>query len=78
VPEGAVVLADLQTSYRVAAAAPVYIVGAPVTHVANTTKNLPYVRRAAIEHWILTKDPRVARRYGATWQIRGGRLTRIP
>jgi hypothetical protein len=78
VPEGAVVLADLQTSYRVAAAAPVYIVGAPVTHVANTTKNLPYVRRNAVKHWILTKDPRVAKRYGATWQIRGGRLTRIP
>jgi hypothetical protein len=78
VPEGAIVLADLQTSYHVAAVAPVYIVAAPVTHVANTTKNLPYVRRKAVKHWILTKDPRVAERYGATWAIRSGRLYRLP
>jgi hypothetical protein len=77
VPEGSVVLADLQTSYRVAAVAPLYIVAAPVTHVANTTKNLPYVRRKAVKHWILTKDSRVAKRYGATWQIRSGRLSRV-
>ena len=78
VPEGSVVLADLQTSYRVAAVAPLYIVAAPVTHVANTTKNLPYVRRKAVKHWIVSKDPRVAKRYGATWQIRSGRLSPIP
>jgi len=78
VPKGAIVLADLQTSYHVAAVAPVYIVAAPVTHVANTTKNLPYVRRTAVKHWILTKDPRVAERYGATWAIRSGRLYRLP
>jgi hypothetical protein len=78
VPEGSVVLADLQTSYHVAAVAPLYIVAAPVSHVANTTKNLPYVRRKAVKHWIATKDPRVATRYGATWAIRSGRLYRLP
>jgi len=78
VPEGSVVLADLQTSYHVAAVAPLYIVAAPVSHVANTTKNLPYVRRRAVKHWIATRDPRVAKRYGATWAIRSGRLYRLP
>jgi hypothetical protein len=78
VSKGAVVLAPLQVSYRVAADAPLYVVAAPVTHVANTTKNQPYVRRKAVQHWIRTKDPRVAQRYGATWAIRSGRLYRLP
>ncbi len=78
VPKGAVVLAPVDTSYRVAAKAPVYIVAAPVSHVANTTANLPYARVRAVHHWVLTNDPRVARRYGATWAIRKGRLYRLP
>jgi hypothetical protein len=61
----------------VTADAPLYVVALPVAHVANTTKNLPYVRRKAVLHWNLTNDPRVARRYGATWAIRGGRLYRL-
>jgi hypothetical protein len=78
VPKGAIVIAPLIVSYRVAASAPVYIVGAPVTHVANTTANKPYVRRRDIQHWVLTNDPRIARRYHATWAIRSGRLYRLP
>ncbi len=78
VPKGAVVLAPVDTSYRIAAKAPVYIVAAPVSHVANTTANLPYARVRAVQHWVLTNDPRVARRYGATWAIRKGRLYRLP
>ena len=74
VPKGAIVLAPLKTSYRVAASAPVYIVAAPVVHVANTKANDPYGRAQAVRHWVLTDDPRVAKRYGATWAIRGGRL----
>ncbi len=35
VPKGAIVLAPLDASYRVAASAPVYIVAAPVVHVAE-------------------------------------------
>jgi hypothetical protein len=77
VPKGAVVLAPVDVSYRVAAKAPVYIVAAPVAHVANTTANQPYERVRAVHHWVLTSDPRVPRRYGATWQIRGGRLLPI-
>jgi hypothetical protein len=77
VPKGAVVLAPLSVSYRAAADAPVYIVAAPVEHVANTRANDPNGRARAVRHWVLTGDPRVARRYGATWAIRNGRLTPI-
>jgi hypothetical protein len=78
VPKGAIVLAPIKVSYRVAASAPVYIVAAPVVHVANTKANDPYGRARAVRHWVLTNDPRVARRYGATWAIRGGRLYPLP
>jgi len=77
VPKGAVVLAPVRTSYHVAANAPVYVVATPVVHVANTKANDPYGRVRAVHHWVLTNDPRVAKRYGATWQIRNGRLTPI-
>jgi hypothetical protein len=78
VPKGAIVIAPLATSYRVAAAAPVYIVAAPVTHVAATTANKPYERAKDIRRWLQTNDPAIARKYGATWAIRGGRLYRLP
>lgn len=78
VPKGAIVIAPLNVSYRVAASAPVYIVGAPVVHVADTRANDPYGRARAIHHWVLTNDPQVAKRYGATWAIRSGRLYRLP
>ncbi len=78
VPKGSVVLAPVGTSYRVAANAPVYVVASPVVHVADTTANRPYERARAVRHWVLTNDPRVARRYGATWAIRKGRLYRLP
>jgi hypothetical protein len=77
VPPGSVVLAPLQTSYRVVAVAPVYIVGAPPTHVADTKANRPYLRVREIRHWVLTNDPRIAKEHGATWQIRAGKLTPI-
>jgi hypothetical protein len=77
VPRGAVVLAPLPVSYRVVAEAPLYVVGLPVAHVANTRANQPYVRRRAVLHWVATGDPSVARRYGATWAIRRGRLYRL-
>jgi len=74
VPKGSVVIAPLQASYRVTADAPLYVVALPVSHVANTKANDPYGRRKAIVHWNLTNDPKVAKRYGATWAIRSGRL----
>jgi hypothetical protein len=78
VPEGSVVIAPVTTSYEVAAVAPVYVVAAPATHVANTDANDPYRRIADVHRWIATHDPAIARRYGATWQILAGRLSRVP
>jgi hypothetical protein len=77
VPRGAVVIAPVQTSYRVTADAPVYVVALPVPHVANTKANDPYTRVRLVHHWVLTNDGAVARRYGATWAIRSGRLYRL-
>ena len=74
VPKGSIVIAPLQTSYRVVADAPLYVVALPISHVANTKANMPYARAAAIRHWVLSDDPAVAREYGATWAIRAGRL----
>jgi hypothetical protein len=78
VPKGAIVIAPVRTSYEVAAVAPVYIVAAPVTHVANTVANDPYRRVDDVHRWIHSNDPAIARRYGATWAIRAGRLYRLP
>jgi hypothetical protein len=78
VPAGAVVIAPVRTSYEVAAVAPVYVVAGPATHVANTNANDPYRRIRDVHRWIATHDPAIARRYGATWQILGGRLATVP
>ena len=48
-------------SYRIAAAAPVYVVAAPPPHVANTTANRPYARVRDVERWLATGDPAVLR-----------------
>jgi hypothetical protein len=78
VPKGAIVIAPIRTSYEVEAVAPVYVVAAPLTHVANTKANRPVERFRAVRHWVATNDPSVPRRYGATWAIRSGRLYRLP
>jgi hypothetical protein len=75
VPRGSIVLAPLKTSYEVVAVAPLYVVGLPVSHVANTKANAPYDRRNAVKRWIATND--VPAQYGATWAIRKGRLYRL-
>jgi len=77
VPKGSIVLAPLQVSYRVVAVAPLYVVALPISHVANTKANMPYARARAVRRWLRTGDPAVARRYGATWAIRRGRLYRL-
>jgi hypothetical protein len=77
VPEGSVVIAPLKTSYEIAAVAPLYVVAAPVSHVANTNANDPYRRMRDVHRWVATNDPAIARRYGATWAIRAGRLYQL-
>ena len=77
VPKGAIVIAPIQTSYRIEADAPVYVVAAPLTHVANTKANRSVERYRAVKHWVATNDPQVPAEWGATWAIRRGRLYRI-
>ncbi len=74
VPARAVVFADLETSYRIAAAAPVSIAAAPPAHVADTRKNRPYERRSAVVLFFFRDVPdaariRVLRRFDAEWLV---------
>ena len=78
-PPRAVVIAPPETSYRILAAAPVYVVAAPLAHVANTKANRPDARVRTSTRWLATGDPAIPRRYGATWAVRkDGRLYRLP
>jgi hypothetical protein len=73
VPERSVVFADLETSYRISAYAPVYVAVAPPTHVANTRANRPKARRAAWLRFLHTGDLAIPRGYGAGWLVLRGR-----
>jgi hypothetical protein len=77
VPPRSVVIAPVEMSYRIAAAAPVYVVATPAVHVSNTDANRPYDRIRAVRDWLATGDPAIPRRYGATWAVRGGHLYRL-
>jgi hypothetical protein len=69
VPEGATVFSDLETSYRVAALAPVYVAAAPPAHVADTEDNRPYARRRDVMRFLRTGDLDIPRSYGANWLV---------
>ena len=69
VPEGAVVYSDLETSYRIAADAPVYVAAAPPSHVADTDENRPYARREATIRFFETGDLSIPRDAGADWLV---------
>src|SRR5215218_8980417 len=77
VPEGATVFSHLETSYRIAAYAPVYIVAAPPGHVADTHENRPYARRRDVEQFFRTGDYHITSRYGAGWLVVNGRRSRL-
>ena len=69
VPEAAVVYSDLETSYRIAAFAPVYVAAAPPAHVADTRENRPYERRLANIEFFAMGDLAIPRRAGADWLV---------
>jgi hypothetical protein len=75
-PQRTVVYGDLETSYRVAAYAPVYVGVAPPAHVADTKANRPYVRRRDWLRFLETGDLAIPRRYGAAWLLL--RRTELP
>jgi hypothetical protein len=69
VPEKAVVFSDDQTSYAIAAFAPVYVANALPGHVADTKANRPYARRADARAFFRSGNLAIPRRYGATWLV---------
>jgi hypothetical protein len=69
VPRGAVVFADLETSYRIAAYAPVYVAAAPPAHVANTGANRPAKRRIAVLAFLARPDLAIPRHWHASWLV---------
>jgi hypothetical protein len=66
---GDVVFSDLETSYRIAAYAPVYIAAAPPAHVADTNANHPYERRLDVIAFQRHRRLSIPRRYGADWIV---------
>src|SRR5207253_10871292 len=77
VPRGAVVFGDTETSFLVAAEAPVYVAAAPPPHVADTTRNRPYDRARAIHRFLRRGDLAIPRSYGAHWILHDRRRTRL-
>jgi hypothetical protein len=78
VPRGDVVFADLETSYRISAYAPVYVAAAPPAHVADSGKNRPHERRADVLTFLRTTDLAIPRRYHATWLVLARGEKRVP
>ncbi len=69
VPARDVVFSDLPTSYRIAAAAPVYLAAAPPEHVADTKANRPYRRAKDVRRFFRKGELAIPRRYGARWIV---------
>jgi hypothetical protein len=69
VPAGTIVFSDLETSYRIAAMAPVYVAAGPPAHVADTEQNRPYARRGDVVRFFRTGRLDIPRGYGAGWLV---------
>jgi hypothetical protein len=77
VPRGDVVFGDTETSFLVAAEAPVYLAAAPPAHVADTTPNHPYDRARDMHRFLRHGGLTIPRRYGAQWILLDRRRTRV-
>ena len=69
VPERGIVFSDVQTSYRIAAQAAVYVAAAPPAHVADTEENRPYERREDVNAFLVSGDVAIPRRYRARYVV---------
>jgi hypothetical protein len=69
VPERAVLFSDLETSYRLAAFAPVYVAASPPAHVADTEDNHPYRRARDVTRFFRTGALAIPRSYDADWLV---------
>jgi hypothetical protein len=76
VAPGAVVFSDQETSYRIAAFAPVYIAVAPPGHVADTEENRPYERARDGRAFAVSGNLEIPERYGADYLVVDRRRTR--
>ncbi|OFW74976.1 MAG: hypothetical protein A2Y55_04225 [Actinobacteria bacterium RBG_16_68_12] len=68
-PAGSVVYSDQETSYRIAAFAPVYIALAPPGNVADTKANRPYERARDGRRFLRTGDLSIPEGYGARYLV---------
>jgi hypothetical protein len=78
VEPGAIVYSDPETSYRLAAAAPVYIAVAPPGHVADTAENRPYERARDARRFHATGDLSIPESAGAEYVVVDRRRLRGP
>lgn len=69
VPPGAIVYSDPEASYRIGAAAPVYVCVAPPGHVADTEANRPRERVDEFREFARTGDLAIPRACGAEWLV---------
>jgi hypothetical protein len=69
IPKRAVVFSDLETSYRISAFLPVYVVGVPPAHVADTKANNPTARKISIVRFFRTGDLSIPDRWRAQWLV---------
>jgi hypothetical protein len=69
IPHGTVVFSDVNTSYRISAYAPVYIVAAPPAHVADTKANEPKRRLRDVLAFYRSGNLAIPRRDHAQWIV---------
>jgi hypothetical protein len=69
VEAGSIVYSDQETSYRLAAFAPVYVAVAPPGHVADTEENRPYERADDARRFVRTGDLAIPAEYGAEYLV---------
>jgi hypothetical protein len=69
---GTIVYSDPETSFRLAAFAPVYIAVAPPGHVADTEENRPYERARDARRFFRTGDLAIPRDYRAAYVVVDG------
>jgi hypothetical protein len=69
VPPRSVVLADLGTSYRATAFAPVYVAAVPPTHAANTRPNRLRRRKLGVLRFLAQPTIAAAQRWPAQWVV---------
>jgi hypothetical protein len=74
---GDVVFSDPETSFRLAAFAPVYVASAPPGHVADTEKNRPYERVRDARRFLRTGDVSIPESYGAKYVVLDRLRTRL-